>query len=301
MSGVTAVIVHWEDLADTRGCVESVATQPEIDQVVVVDNASHEPVGDDLRDLGARTLRSDRNRGFAGGANLGLRDALERGAETVLLLNNDVRLEPGATAAAARMLASDPRIAVVGGKVLLRDDPSRLYVAWGSVNWHQSLVTLAGAGAPDGAAFRETRDVEWVPGCALWLRAAALRALGFLDEEFFAYVEEVDWCTRARAAGWRVVFCPDAVLTHAGRGMTGNPRAIRIRKYFAARNSILFARKHARPHEWARLACFLAASLPLELLWHLPRGTAGDVWFKVRGIRDALANRRPPFEALGLR
>lgn len=298
---VTAVVVHWQDLADTRGCVESLVREPEIAEVVVVDNASREPVGDTLRDLGVRTLVSDQNRGFAGGANLGLRDALAHGAATVFLLNNDVRLHPGATAAARAMLASDPRIGVVGGRVLARDDPKRLYLAWGRVTYGQSLVALHGAGAADGPAFARPRDVEWVPGCALWLRAEALCAVGLLDESFFAYVEEVDWCTRARAAGWRVVYCPAAVVTHGGRGFTGGRAAVRVRKYFAARNAILFARKHARRWQCAKLGCALAVSLPLQLLWHLPRGTADEVWLKVRGIRDALTGQRPPFEALGLR
>jgi hypothetical protein len=75
---------------------------------------------------------------------------------------------------------------------------------------------------------------------------------------------------------------------------------VRIRTYFAARNTILFARKHARAAEWLKLGGFLAVSLPLELLWHLPRGDARRVWLKVRGVRDALASRRPPFEELGL-
>jgi len=298
---VTAVVVHWQDLADTRGCVESLVGEPEVGEVLVVDNASREPVGDTLRALGVRTLVSDHNRGFAGGANLGLRDALGRGADTVLLLNNDVCLHPGATAAALAMLASDPRIGVVSGKVLAREDPSRLYLAWGRVTYGQSLVVVRGAGAPDGPAFARARDVEWVPGCALWLRAEALRTVGLLDETFFAYVEEVDWCTRARAAGWRVVYCPAAVVTHAGRGFTGGRAAVRIRKYFAARNAILYARKHAAPWQWAKLGCALAVGLPLQLLWHLPRGTADEVWLKVRGIRDALTGRRPPFESLGLR
>ncbi len=301
MSGVTAIVVHWQDLADTRGCVESLAAEPEITDVIVVDNASHEPVSDTLADLGVRVLVSAENRGFAGGANLGLADALARGADTMLLLNNDVRLRHGATAAALSMLATDARIAVVGGKVLDREDPGRLYIAWGRVTYGQSLVRLTGAGARDGPAFARARDVEWVPGCSLWLRAEAVRSVGPLDEHFFAYVEEVDWCTRARAAGWRVVYCPAAVVSHAGRGFTGGRTSVRIRKYFAARNTILFARKHARPRDWAKLLCLLAASLPLQLLWHLPRGTAGEVWLKVRGIRDALQGREPPFETLGLR
>ena len=248
MSRVTAVVVHWRDAEDTRGCLESLAAEPGLD-VVVVDNGARPPLGA----LAAPVvcLRSEENLGYAGGANLGIAAALERGADTVLLLNNDARVLPGATAAAVRVLASDPRVAVVGPKVLAREDPSRLWLAWGRVTYRQSLVSLCGAGEPDGPPFARERDVEWVAGCAMWLRAGALRDLGLLDEAFFAYHEEVDWCTRARSAGWRVVYCPAAVVTHTGRGTAGSPASVHIRKYFAARNTILFARKHA-PRQIAR-------------------------------------------------
>lgn len=298
MSKVVAVVVHWQDLADTRGCVESLASEPV--SVLVVDNGSREPVGDTLG-AAVRVLREPENRGYAGGANVGIRAALAADADVVLLLNNDARVRPGATGAASAVLESDARIAVVGPKVLAREDPARLWLAWGEVTWRQSLVALRGAGTPDGPAFAVGRDVPWVAGCAMWLRRAALEEVGLLDETFFAYHEEVDWCTRAVRAGWRVVYAPAAVVTHTGRGSAGGRAAVRIRKYFAARNTILFARKHASPAEWTKLACFLAASLPLQLLRHLPTGDADEVWLKIRGIRDALAGREPPWAALGLR
>jgi len=64
---------------------------------------------------------------------------------------------------------------------------------------------------------------------------------------------------------------------------------------------VLYARRHASPVQRAKLACFLVGTLPLQLLWNLPRGRAGEVVLKMRGVRDALTGRRPPFEALGLR
>jgi GT2 family glycosyltransferase len=299
---VVAVIVHWQQPEETLGCVESLAAEPP-DHVIVVDNGSPAPAGALLaaRAPHVELLRLPANRGYAGGANAGIEKALARGADVVLLLNNDARVAAGAQAAALRGLATDGRVAVVGARVVTREDPGRLWLAWGDVDWRQSLVALRGADVPDGPRWRTPRDVDWVAGCAMWLRVGALRAIGLFDETFFAYHEEVDWCVRARTAGWRVLYWPDAVVGHTGRGSHGNARSIRIRKYFAARNSILFARKHARPRDWAKLAGFLAAMLPLELAYHAARGSAGDVLWKLRGVGDALAGRTPPFERLGLR
>lgn len=296
-----AVVVHWQDPDDTLGCVASCAG--ECDAVIVVDNGSREPVGERLAAAAPEAvhLRNAENLGYAGGANVGIREAIRRGADVVLVLNNDVRLRPGATAAARRVLDADPRVAIVGAKVLAREDPTRLWLAWGDVTWRQSLVALRGADAPDGPRWNVERDVDWVGGCTLWMRTAALEAIGLLDEEFFAYHEEVEWCVRAARRGWRVVYCPTAVVTHTGRGSTGGDRAVRIRTYFAARNSILFARRHGTPAERAQLWAFLVGTLPLQLAWNALRGRAGVTWLKVRGLRDALAGRRPPFEGLGLK
>lgn len=297
MSRISAVVVHWRDPAATLACLASLAREPEID-VLVVDNGSRHPLA---VPPGVRCVRSEENRGYAGGANLGIRDALARRAEVVLLLNDDVRVHPGAACSALRVLDRDPRVAAVGAKVLAREDPQRLWLAWGRVTYRQSLVALCGAGELDGPAYAEERDVEWIAGCAMWLRARALAAVGLFDEEFFAYHEEVEWCARARAAGWRVVYCPDAVVTHGGRGTSTAAASVRVRKYFTARNMVLYARRHASPVQRAKLACFLVGTLPLQLLWNLPRGRAGEVVLKMRGVRDALTGRRPPFEALGLR
>ena len=297
MSRISAVVVHWRDPAATLACLASLAREPEID-VLVVDNGSRHPLA---VPPGVRCVRSEENRGYAGGANLGIRDALARRAEVVLFLNDDVRVHPGAACSALRVLDRDPRVAAVGAKVLAREDPQRLWLAWGRVTYRQSLVALCGAGELDGPAYAEERDVEWIAGCAMWLRARALAAVGLFDEEFFAYHEEVEWCARARAAGWRVVYCPDAVVTHGGRGTSKAAASVRVRKSFTARNMVLYARRHASPVQRAKLACFLVGTLPLQLLWNLPRGRAGEVVLKMRGVRDALTGRRPPFEALGLR
>lgn len=302
MRPTVAVVVHWRERAETLACVESVLADG-IAEIVVVDNAGDDGLGPAVRARAgdAVVLRPPENLGYAGGGNLGIRAALDRGAAVVLLLNNDARLVAGADAAARARLATDPRIAVVGGRVRTREDPDRLWLAWGDLTYGRSLVALHGADVPDGPAWQTARDVDWVAGCALWLARAALEALGDLEESFFAYHEEVEWCTRARRAGWRVVYEPTAVVSHTGRGSSGSPASIRIRKYFAARNALLLARRHGSGRQRAKHGALVATQLAGELVWHGLRGSAEGTRWKLRGVRDALAGRRPPFEELGLR
>ena len=128
-------------------------------------------------------------------------------------------------------------------------------MAWGEVDYRQSLVRLVGENAPDGAAFAEQRDVPWVSGCAILLARRALEAIGPFDEEYFAYHEEVDWCATAREHGFRVVYAPRAVVLHRGQASSGGATFVSRRQYLTARNMVRFVRKHASTAERCASRC----------------------------------------------
>jgi GT2 family glycosyltransferase len=284
-------------------CLASVAaSRPRPARLFVLDNGtgSLEDAEVEAATPGATLVRVRENLGFAAGHNLIVRRALDAGATHVLLLNNDATLEPGSLAALVRVAAA-PRVAAVGAKVLAADDPTTLWLAWGRVTWRAALVERVGRGAPDGPPFDEVREVEWVPGCAMLLAREALETVGPLDERYFAYHEDVDWCASARAAGFRVLFAPDARVVHRGEGSLAGRGPANPARYLSARNTVLFARKHGRARQWATLAATIAASLPLEALrgWYGgQRGVAALLW---RGYRDGLLGRPLPLRELGLR
>src|SRR5262249_5570928 len=257
---------------------------------------------------GSVLLRAPENLGFAGGHNLVMRRALDAGATHVLLLNNDATVEPGCLGALVHV-ATGPRVAAVGAKVLAAAGArglaaagrATLWLAWGRVTWRAALVERVGRGAPDGPPYDEVREVEWVPGCAMLLAREALETVGLLDERYFAYHEDVDWCASARAAGFRVLFAPEARVVHRGEGSLAGRGPANPARYLSARNPVLFARKHGRPARWASLATTIAASLPLEALraWRAGHvAVAGLLW---RGYRDGLLRRPLPLRDLGLR
>ena len=296
-------VLHWGAKADTVRCLASVATaQPPADWLFVLDNGTAALAEPEVEAAapGAVLLRARENLGFAGGHNLVIRRALDAGATHVLLLNNDAILEPGCLAALVRESAA-PRIAAVGAKVLAADDPGRLWQAWGRVTWRAALVERVGRGARDGPPFDRVREVEWVPGCAMLLGRTALETVGPLDERFFAYHEDVDWCASARAAGFRVLFAPDARVVHRGEGSLAHRGPANPARYLSARNTVLFARKHGGPAQWLTLSATIAASLPLEALRGWMRGNTDVARLLVRGYRDGLLGRALPLRALGLR
>jgi GT2 family glycosyltransferase len=294
---VGVVVLDWNGGREAIECIESVhaSSYPAL-EVFLVDNASREPVLDEVRRRfpDVRTRANPRNLGYAGGNNVGLRAALEAGADYVLVLNNDARVRPDTIAELVATARRDPAIAAVGAKVLRADDPTRLWLAWGEVSFEQSLVRLVGADEVDGPAYAEERDVPWVSGCAILLARRALEAIGGFDEDFFAYHEEVDWCATARERGFRVVFAPRAVVTHRGQASSGGGRYVSRKQYLAARNTIRYARKHASLGERAKLTAFLAATLPLQYARRLLSGEQEGVALKMRGIVDALLDRPLP-------
>jgi hypothetical protein len=299
---VVAVVLNWNGTADTLACLDSLQrTDHEDLAIIVVDNGSREPPGALLRARfpDVTYVETGRNLGYAAGINVGIRGALERGATHVLALNNDTILDRMVIRQV--LAAAHPDVAIVGAKVLRLDEPRRLCFAYGRVTYRQSLLTLVGEGATDGQEFATTRDVEFVHGCAVLLARAALERIGLFDEAFFAYLEDVDLCVRARAAGFRVVFAPDALVYHRTHTSTGGPGYVSVRQYLVARNTVLFARKHASMGQRARLVAWIVGTLPLQLARRLATREHHGVILKVRGYLDGLRDRPLPLEEMGLR
>lgn len=306
---VAVSVLHFGAKADTLACLASVAasrTRPE--WLFVLDNGTGTLAAPEVTAAapGASLLRAPENLGFAGGHNLVVRRALDAGATHVMLLNNDAVVDPGCLdalvrAATAPASGAAGAVGAVGAKVLAADDPGRLWLAWGRVTWRAALVERVGRGAPDGPPFDRERDVEWVPGCAMLLARDALEAVGGLDERFFAYHEDVDWCASARARGFRILFAPDARVTHRGEGSLADRGPANPARYLSARNSVLFARKHAGPLEWLRLSLAVGLTLPVEALRARRRGEGAVPGLLWRGYRDGLLRREIPLRELGLR
>ncbi len=300
---VLVVVLDWNGADGTLACLASLqgVDYPAFD-TLVIDNGSRHSVIPRVRASfpAVDCIELPVNLGYAGGNNVGLRRALEMQYDFAYVLNNDTTVDPGALRAAVAAAGSSD-VAVVGGKVLAFDDPSRLWMTYGWIDYRQSLVQLAGWGERDTGQYDVARDVEWVPGCALLLSCRALAEIGLFDEEFFAYHEDVDWCTTARERGWRVRYAPDTIVRHRGNRTLGGPSYVSPRKYLSARSTVLFARKHATAPQRLKLWLSILITLPFVFVRRLVTGEARGVWLKVRGWIDGLRHREPPYEALGLR
>lgn len=231
-----AVVLNWNGGEDTLAALASLGGIP----AICVDNGSTD--GSDLaveeRFPGVELLRTGANLGFAGGNNAGIRRALERGANWVLLLNNDAVAEPDLADALERAARARSDAGLLACKVLSEDGRSVQY-AGAAFNARLGYSGRVATGGPD-----ELRDVGRADGAALAVSRAATEGAGLLDESLFAYVEDVEWSLRIRRAGFGVVFVPDARVLHKGSAATGG-RASTTNLYYDTRNTIVVSERHA--------------------------------------------------------
>jgi len=210
---LTVCSLNWNGRAYLEAClaaVESQTRQPE--RVVFIDNGSTDDSVAFVRDRfpGVELRENGGNLGFAAGNNAVLAGVA---SDVAVLLNPDVILSPDCLAALAAALAGDPRIAIAGAK-LWYPDRETIQHAGGYISHPQAMPGHYGIGERDTGRHDGARDVDYVIGGAAAIRREVLETVGLLDEGFFLYFEDVDYCARAREAGYRVVYEPRATAVH---------------------------------------------------------------------------------------
>jgi GT2 family glycosyltransferase len=237
---VGIVILNWNQPTDTVACLESLQRleYPSF-EIVVVDNGSTDGSPNLVAERFPQhtLIRNPKNFGFAAGNNVGVRHLLRSKVDYVLLLNNDTEVSPDMLRILVEAAESDPHIGVVGPKIYYFDQQKTIWSAGGEVDrlghsWHRRADEL-----DDGS--RETiQDVGYVTGCAILVKASVIESIGVLDERFFIYFEETEWCARARHAGFRVVYEPGARMWHKIEQTARNTS--RTYMYLMTRNRLLY-------------------------------------------------------------
>ena len=297
-TGTWAVVLNWNGGEQNLACVRSLLAQGlPAERVVFVDNASSDGSRERVEAAfpGLVVLRNAANVGYGHGTNRGIRHALEHGAARVFLVNNDVTLLPGTLAGLEGALAGEPGI--VGPRVLYKEPPDRVWSAGGILTFRANLSTLLGHGALDGPAVRVTRDVDYVPGCALLAARAVFERIGMLEGDYFAYHEDVEFCWKAKQAGFPVRVIGAVAAHHDAHSATGGGYN-RLRKYMMAVNTVRFLRRHGTPSRWLGFWLFDVATLPLVWLYRSSRGEGKAVLAKARGTWDGLRGRQVTAERL---
>jgi GT2 family glycosyltransferase len=287
---VTIVVLNWNHREATLACLASLQ-RAELGgaAITVVDNGSRDGSVDAIRGrfAGLPVIALPENRGYAGGNNAGIRAALETGCEGILLLNNDTEVAPDFLTALIAAMRDAADAAAVCSAIHRHDRPEMLDVAYSEVHFDQrDAVQILGVNSLPGQGFDTRREIQVAIGCSLLLRAEAVRRVGLFDESYFAYHEDVDWCLRARRAGYRFYYEPLSRVFHRSSSSTTrlhppplpdpdsfshpdlpnaepmpwNP----VRTYLGARNLIRLLRTYASRDEKRAFARACVDEIPLE-------------------------------------
>jgi GT2 family glycosyltransferase len=252
-------------------------------------------------------IRNRENRGFCAANNQGFAAA---GGDLIALLNNDAEAQPGWLDALAKAFPDDIRIGMAASKILVHEDPSRIDKA-GHLIYPDGQNRGRGTGEIDRGQYDNHGETLWPDGCAAMYRMEMLRSIGGFDEDFFAYGDDAELGLRARIAGWRCAYVPDAVVKHRRSSTLGLKSPFRVE--LIERNRLLLAMKlfplsllllnplyYAARLSANGLACamnvgeaaaFTGLQSKLQVVWALVRGDARALWLFPRMIRKRRALR----------
>ncbi|HUV12761.1 MAG TPA: glycosyltransferase family 2 protein [Acidobacteriota bacterium] len=277
---VAIIILNWNNASDTLSCLASLYWQDYPNsEIVVVDNGSSDGSVGELRSAPYKfeLLELESNLGYSEGNNAGIRYALDKGAEYVLILNNDTLVAPSMLYELVQFAESRPQAGIVGPIMYYLDSRETIFAAGSFIDWAKGLTWHRGMGVPAEAysVLEQPEAVDFIPGCGLLVRRDLVQRAGFLDADYYLNYEDVEWAVRTRQFGFEVWLVPQATLWHgvsATLGLTSPANA-----YYLTRNALRFFWKNAPPHiRWLSVSRILFRTLRTVLAW--------TVWQRYRGI-----------------
>jgi hypothetical protein len=292
-SRVSIIIPHWRGKEILVRCLESLASAELTEaEIILVDNGSTDGSVDGAQDRfpGLRLLRSERNLGYAGGCNIGLKEASGRYA---LLLNDDALVTPGFLRPLIEAMETGSGIGACQPKILSIANPRQFDYAGASGGYMDVLGFPFCRGRifdtvePDNGQYDDAREIFWASGACCLLRMDALRRVGFFDEDFFAHMEEIDLQWRMRLAGYRIIVVPQSVVRHdAGSTLQQDtPRKV----FLNHRNNLTMMAKNLTNRKLLVVVplrmFFEVGAILLRLLSFQP----GNAWAIVRAVASFLA------------
>ena len=292
---VGVVILNWKRPEDTLRCIDTLSVPSDLDlDIVVVDNAGESVWVREFRDRfpSVEVIETARNLGFAGGCNVGIRRLMARGVDYVLLHNDDAVLRHDTLRLLVDAAESDPEVGIVGPTICYADHAGSQDVIWsagGSVDW-LGRPCHPSEGARHTTTELMLRDVDYVSGCMLLAKRGFIQRAGLLDDRFFAYFEETEWCARARRLGYRVALLAGARAWHRITPSERGESAAYL--YLMARNRLLYLRCTSAPAHV--MACAITDTLRTATSWSLRKKHQDRRRFAPvlrRAVRDAALGR----------
>ncbi len=204
---VYVIVLNWNGLSDTKECVESLLKSKYTVNIIVVDNGSEGNDAEILRRTYPQitVLETGKNLGFAGGNNVGIKYALDKGADAIFLLNNDAIVDENTIGTLVEACLSY-NAGIAGPTIYYYDEPEKIQFAGGIFNGCEIRCIHQKSNNP--------WYCDFILGCAIFVLRDVWEKVGLLDTTYFFYAEETDFCIRAKRAGYRILYVPKASVWH---------------------------------------------------------------------------------------
>jgi len=259
MNKVAVVILNWNGRSMLERFMPSVVANSSFAEVVVADNGSSDDSLAFMRQNypQVRLVPLDKNYGFAEGYNRAM-EQIE--ADYYVLLNSDVECTPRWIEPVVELMDSDESIAIAQPKLLMYDQKDTFEYAGGAGGFIDKYGypfcrgRLFSTLEKDHGQYDDRCDVFWATGACMFVRASVWRELGGLDNDFFAHMEEIDFCWRTHLAGYRVCYCPQSVVYHVGGGTL--PKSSPFKTELNFRNNLSMLYKNLPDNRRGRVLAF---------------------------------------------
>ena len=256
---IAIVVLNYNGKENTLVCINSIKKLNKSNykvELIVVDNASNDGSREALSKIKDITLvKNDKNLGYSGGNNIGIKHALSLGSEYILILNNDTIVEKSLI---INLINSAKKGDIVSPKIYFakgfefhknrykKEDLGKvIWYAGGKIDWQNVIGIHIGVDEVDHGQFSKRLEINLATGACILIRRQVFKKIGFFDEKYFLYLEDMDFCVRAKRAGFKIIFEPKAILWHKNAS-SGGGSGSGLQDYYISRNRLLFATKYAK-------------------------------------------------------
>lgn len=300
MVKIAIIVLNWKQPKLTIETINSLLKIKENQQqfhIFLVDNGSTDDSFEQFQrsfknNQKVTLLNTQKNLGYVGGNNFGIQKALEKDFDWILLINNDVIVDPKFLDELIKKAIDDPKLKILGPKIYFapgheyhkdRYSKSELgKVIWsvgGQMDWKNILGSNVGIDEVDHGQFDKIKyNLDFISGCCILINSDIIRKIGYFDEKYFMYLEDADFCTRAKNFGFKNAYIPSSIIWHINAGSSSS--GSELHNYFLTRNRLLFGFRYAGFR--AKFALFRES---IKILF-----TSVSKWQKI-GVRDYYLNK----------
>ena len=282
---VGIVLVNYNGLKFQQQCLDTLKKiSYDNYEIIVVDNGSTdgsvEVVKENFKDV--VILETGKNNGFARGCNIGIKYAIDNACEYILLLNNDTEVDKEFLSNMMDVAEKDSKN-IVTCKMYYYNPSDIIWSAGGAIKWNKGITYHFGEDKPDTYETEKGKYVEFTPGCCILAYKDAFKDIGYLDEKYFMYYEDTDFCVRAKLNNYKIWYEPTSKLYHKVSSSSGGEYS-KLSVYYQNRNRLYFINKHIR-NKFYPLAYFYLTRF-IKCIQYIIKGRIDLIKVTYKAVKD---------------